>query len=116
MITDLMPVIELNGSPRERGRIHGEEVRQVIDGLLRAWYEDLGSFGLEGQSEFVNDPEEYLKEFLSESSYMKSIKRWAPDLLEEVRGIAEGAGQSFETMLAFQLLDEEAMQIQRVNH
>ena len=29
-----------------------------------------------------------------------------PDLLEEVRGIADGAGVDFDTMYAYQLVDE----------
>lgn len=44
--------------------------------------------------------------FLAETDYLPSIRRWVPDLLDEVRGIAAGAGQNFEEMLLFQLMDE----------
>ena len=34
------------------------------------------------------------------------MKRWTPDLIEEVKGLADGAGIDFDTMLVFQWIDE----------
>ena len=34
------------------------------------------------------------------------MKKWTPDLVEEVKGLADGAGIDFDTMLVFQWIDE----------
>ena len=44
--------------------------------------------------------------FLKSTDFTPAIERWAPELLGEVRGIAEGADLPFETIFAFQLADE----------
>lgn len=38
---------------------------------------------------------------------MQAVSSHCPELLQEVRGIADGCGLDFETMFAFQLLPEE---------
>ena len=53
------------------------------------------------------EPDEYLAMFLAETDFLPAIERWTPDLLEEVRGIAEGAGVDFDYALVRQLSDEE---------
>src|SRR5262249_2509735 len=50
--------------------------------------------------------DEFIRRFLAGTDYLPSIKKWTPDLLEEVRGITEGSGIAFETVLTFQLVDE----------
>ena len=42
-----------------------------------------------------------------ETDYVSAISRRTPDLLEEVRGIAAGAGVDPDLLFALQLLDEE---------
>ena len=44
---------------------------------------------------------------LGATRFLPAIEAATPDLLEEVRGIAEGAAVSFERILAFNLMDEE---------
>jgi len=53
------------------------------------------------------DPDEYISEFLENTNFPVAIKKWTPGLLEEVKGIAEGSGVDYETMLAYQFVDEE---------
>jgi len=93
-------VLVLNGSARERGRVHGEVLRPEIEGYLEGWKatlaEDLGF-----------SPDEYLMQFLEDTRFLAAIERWTPDLLEEVKGISEGSGVDFRTVLAVQLGDEE---------
>ena len=107
MKTSEIPVIELSGTPRERGRLYGETARPLIARAMEAWREDLGNFNQGNASAKNQNPDAYLGEFLSQTHYMKSIQQWAPALLEEVKGIAEGAGQDFQNILALQLIDEE---------
>ena len=107
MKTAELPVIELSGSPRERGRIHGETAKPLIADMIEYWQADLGNYGKNSVRSKPVDPNSYLDQFLSQADYLSAIKRWAPDLLEEVKGIAEGSGQTFENILGLQLVDEE---------
>ena len=47
-----------------------------------------------------------ISEFLHVTDFIPAIKKWTPDLLDEVKGIADGSGQTFETIFAYQLPDE----------
>ncbi|MFZ5918215.1 MAG: C45 family autoproteolytic acyltransferase/hydrolase [Chloroflexota bacterium] len=95
-----IPFLTLAGAPRERGRIHGETLRPTIHEHKARWQHEL-------RSELGMEPEEYIALFLAETDFVPAIERWTPDLLEEVRGIAEGAGVGFEYTLVRQLSDEE---------
>lgn len=95
-----LPVLHLKGTPRERGRIHGETLRHRIKELVSLWKDEL-------RNQVKINPDVYLMEFLEKTSFTKAIKTWTPDLLKEVEGIAEGAGIEFNAMLAYQLVDEE---------
>lgn len=93
-------VVEAAGAPREAGRAHGEAARDLIATGIERWLARIGRDHREG-------PEAYLAGFLAATDYLPAVRRHTPDLLEEVAGIAEGAGQPFATILAFNLLDEE---------
>ena len=51
--------------------------------------------------------DDYLARFVESTDYLPAIERWASPLLEEVRGIGEGAGIPFRDIYAYQLMDEE---------
>ena len=102
-----LPVIELSGTPRERGRIYGESAKPLIAQVVEAWRENLGNFGKNNVGTKPIDPNSYLDQFLAQTDYLTAIEKWTPDLLEEVKGIAEGSGQAFENILGLQLMDEE---------
>jgi isopenicillin-N N-acyltransferase like protein len=91
-------VVALSGSGHERGLQHGRLLRAEIARLVELWKADL-----RGASA---DPDALIRRFLAETNFQPAIRKWTPDLLNEVRGIAEGSGQPFDTILAFQLLDE----------
>lgn len=95
-----MEVLLLEGSPRERGRTHGESLRTLIERHVDVVRDDIRS--VTGQ-----DPDQYIEQFLCDTDLLSAIRRWTPALLEEIRGIAEGAGLDFEPVLMLQLLDEE---------
>ncbi len=107
MKTSNMPVIELFGSPLERGRIYGEVARELINEIVESWREDLGKFGQNSTTTKSLNADEYLTQFLSQTQYLNSIEQWAPQLLEEVKGIAEASGQTFDNIMGLQLMDEE---------
>jgi isopenicillin-N N-acyltransferase-like protein len=100
-------VVVLEGSPRQRGLTHGRTLRrQIVDGIA-AW-----KAGLE-QSHHM-DADLFIKGLLAKTNFVPAIQRWTPDLIEEVRGIAEGSGVDFDTIFAFQLLDESWAHAKRV--
>jgi len=107
MNTDHMPILDLKGSPIERGLCYGETQKQSIACSLESWLEDLGSFSYDSQCSSKVNPDDYLRLFFSQTKYISAIKRWAPDLLEEIKGIAEAASQPFEHVLGLNLMDEE---------
>lgn len=107
MKTSDMPVIELNGTPRERGRIYGESAKSLIAEIVQQWRSDLGNFLSNSTGAQVIDSDDYLKEFLSKNFYINAIEQWSPHLLEEVKGMAEASEQDYEHILGLQLFDEE---------
>lgn len=97
---DNLQVLVLDGSPRKRGQIYGEAQRSKIKEAINRWK------GFFPKFKHMN-PDEYIRRFLEETKFFPAIKKWTPDLLEEVKGIGEGAGVDFLTIYAFQLMDEE---------
>jgi isopenicillin-N N-acyltransferase like protein len=93
-------ILELSGTPRQRGRIHGEVLKNEIHELLALWKEFL-------VAENKLDPGEYIRDFLQHTDFIPAINKWTPGLLEEVRGTAEAAGVDYAGLFAFQLQDEQ---------
>jgi hypothetical protein len=91
-------VVDLAGSPYERGRTLGATRSAAIGRCLDEWKASLRGVG---------DPETYLARFVAETGFEASVREHAPDLLDEVRGMAHGAGQPEHVMFAAQLMDEE---------
>jgi isopenicillin-N N-acyltransferase like protein len=91
-MTQGLRVVDVAGSPREIGTAHGEELREVI---------------AEGIERWPGRDEKYVDTFLASTDFVKAIESFTPSLLDEVRGIAEGSRQRFETVLAYQMMDEE---------
>jgi isopenicillin-N N-acyltransferase like protein len=94
-----MRVVALTGSPRDRGRVHGEELRGEIAANMDRWRAAL--------ARDVGDPNAYVERFLAETEHRAAIERDTPGLLDEVHGLAEGAGIPFAECFAYQLMDEE---------
>jgi hypothetical protein len=97
---DDVRVVEVGGTPRERGRAHGEALRPLIHEGVERWQQRI-------QQTTRTAPVEYVERFLATSDFLPAIEKWAPDLLEEVRGIAEGGSLPFDVAYAYQLMDEE---------
>src|SRR2546421_4547172 len=94
-----LKVVDLEGSPYHRGLVHGQTLRKEIVQLVQIWKTNLAET-------FKVDADRLISAFLKQTDYVPAIRRWTPDLLEEIRGIADGSEMPFNTILAFQLLDE----------
>jgi hypothetical protein len=99
MSTDL-PIVRCAGGPRRRGLAHGVALRTLIQATLDRWLTAL-------QRLDRPDPQAYLHDFLQQTEYAAAMERWTPDLLDEIRGIAEGSAVPFNDLFAYNLLDEE---------
>jgi isopenicillin-N N-acyltransferase like protein len=94
-----LPILHLNGTPYENGFQHGAIMKNRIIKLIRLWRKDI-------EDNYQIPADEFIKMFLDSSDYISAIKKWTPDLLEEIKGISAGSGIDFKTIFAFQLTDE----------
>lgn len=100
MHTSELKVIEFLGSPRENGRVHGEILADEIRTYLERLEADIASrHGM--------DLKVFAEGFLQWSGHWRAVEKWAPDLAEEVSGIAEGAGLDETTARLLQHIDEQ---------
>ena len=98
-------VLVLRGTPKERGRVHGESLRPMIFEVLDRWKYQLGQ-------QLRGDPDELVNEFVEGTGFISAVEKWTPHLLEEVEGIADGAGADFNDIFALQLMDEGGWYLQ----
>ncbi len=80
--------------------MHGELLREPIAALIERWGDML-------ERAHGVDRRRYLDLFHARTRYRATLERAAPTVIEEVRGIAEGANAPFLTLLAFQHVNEE---------
>jgi len=85
----MFPVVEVSGGAFERGRIHGERARGRVE-ISLANYARLFSFNGMAWEEAQRRSE----------GYRDVIGSFDPDLVEEMEGIARGAGRPFSEILA----------------
>jgi len=85
-----MPLVEIAGPPRERGREYGEQARATIERSI-AWYSE----------QFTATAS------LSWETVLANARRWEPfvesylpEAIDEMKGIAEGSGRTYEEILA----------------
>jgi len=93
-------ILALEGSPRERGRQRGTALKSLIwERLERLKYGAIvSSLGM--------DPDALIERFMRETAHVAAAEKWTPHLLEEVRGIGEGAGIGFEPAFLLSSTDE----------
>lgn len=77
------PLIEVSGPPVERGRSYGELARDRIQGSIELYVGSLSKRGL-AKPEILD----------MAIDFAPRVRDWAPHLLDEMEGIAEGAGVS----------------------
>ncbi|MFD2200416.1 C45 family autoproteolytic acyltransferase/hydolase [Shivajiella indica] len=91
--------VTFSGSGYELGMQHGQFFKKEIGEIVFKWRESV-------KDQLEREADEVLKEFFAYADFEGSIKKWTPDLYEEVRGIADGSGQDFDQIMVFNLLDE----------
>src|SRR5262245_57332293 len=94
-----LEVLVLQGSPFQRGLTQGRTLQRQIRQLVQLWKADLAQ-------RYKTEADTFIKRFVRETDFSPALKKWAPDLLEEIRGLAAGSGVEGDTMFAFQFIDE----------
>ncbi len=90
------PLLKLRGAPRERGRAHGEAARGMIQSIVAEHF----AF-LEYSAAHILGAALSRAQILQVSDqYVPACERFAPDLVDEVRGIAEGSNVSFREVFS----------------
>lgn len=82
------PLVEVSGSPYERGLSHGRQVAERVRGSVAIYARSLNKLGF---------PAARLRALLE--SFTREVESFEPAYIEEMRGIALGAGVSFEDVL-----------------
>lgn len=84
------PIVTVSGGPRERGRQYGEQARAQIEASIDYYAAYF--------SAYLGVPWE---EVCTRCGvWVPAVDAFAPELIEEVRGIADGAGRSFAEVFA----------------
>ncbi len=94
-----LPILHLSGTPYENGFQHGKIMKNRIIELVGLWKKEI-------EVNYQMPADEFIKMFLDSTDYIPAIQKWTPDLLEEIQGISAGSGIDFNTIFAFQLIDE----------
>jgi isopenicillin-N N-acyltransferase like protein len=85
-----LPLIEISGSPRERGRQYGEQAREQIERSI-AWYSEQFSATASLSWDVV---------LANARRWEPLVEAYLPEALPEMQGIAEGSGFRYEEILA----------------
>ncbi len=85
-----IPILLTGGDPRERGRQHGELARDRVGLSVERYMERFQHFAGLSASEVR----------ATAARFAPFISEYDPDLLEEIKGVAEGAGFAIEELLA----------------
>jgi hypothetical protein len=100
MDTMELAVLRFDGPPASRGRAHGETLRSKIVELIELWGDNLERVhGL--------DRRRYVELLFERSGYEAALAQHASPVLDELNGIAQGAAVDYQTLLAFQHVNEE---------
>jgi isopenicillin-N N-acyltransferase like protein len=83
------PYIEVAGGPRERGRQYGEAARERVRASRKIYFPAFAARGLEWPR---------VRELAS--GFAAAVQGYEPAFVEEMRGIADGAGVEFEEIVA----------------
>lgn len=104
-----LKIVNFEGSGYEIGLQHGKELKNEIADIIVEWKKNTSEI-------LKKDADEILKDFYAYANFEKDIKKWTPELYEEVRGIADGSNQKFKDVLILNLLDEFWVYVDNINN
>jgi hypothetical protein len=98
--TRSLPLFRLEGTGRQRGEAYGEQARHLVQASALRWAE-LAS------TQLTISLERYLALLIEGTGFENAARRVAPDLVDEVDGIAAASGVERRHVLALNLMDED---------
>jgi isopenicillin-N N-acyltransferase-like protein len=93
-------VVRIEGSGRQRGEAYGEQARALVHESVERWTDLVAR-----QVPFPID--RYVGELVEKAGFVSTAARLAPDLVDEIEGIAAASGADRQLVLALNLLDED---------
>lgn len=96
LATDPLPVISVAGTPREVGAQHGELLRDRIELAVEQYLERFDHFADLDRAAARREARRYIE----------PIREFDSEILEEIEGIADGAGLALEDVLAINCRSE----------
>jgi isopenicillin-N N-acyltransferase like protein len=94
---NVYPIVELSGQPYDIGFKHGEVLKTRVQGNVKRFFALMNQYSPSTTKQAI---------FKAARKFAVPVERWGPDLLEEIRGIADGAGLMFEEVFALNCLTE----------
>ena len=107
--------IDVSGSPAERGALLGKELGDEVREVLKTWRHELHSRFAQPVAENPTNTQsddaaveswvgEFVASFLAGTEYgsTTALERWAPGVVEELRGLADSASVSYDELLCMQ--------------
>ncbi|UII81125.1 C45 family peptidase [Flagellimonas sp. CMM7] len=91
--------MNFSGTGYKLGLQHGSQLKEEIAAIIKAWKTNTSK-------QLGKDANEVVADFFEYANFIKAIKRWTPELYEEIIGISDGSGQSFRDVFVLNLLDE----------
>ncbi len=85
-----IPVISVSGSPYDLGFQHGRQAKRAIQENVRFYMDLWECFGGLKRDQVLKDAQKFIP----------YIEKLPPELLEELKGVAEGSGLQFEEIVA----------------
>lgn len=103
LTTDPVPFLSISGTPLERGRQHGDLIRERVRLGVDRYMERFAHF-----AELTREQAQR-----AARAFMTPIEAYDPEILEEIAGIAEGADLPFEDVLAMNCRSELMFGVRR---
>jgi isopenicillin-N N-acyltransferase-like protein len=94
-----VPVIELTGNGYQRGLQHGKALKNEIAEVFKKWKENIENISKQNADSIID-------QFYNATNFVPTIKKWTPEIYDELKGISQSSGQSFKDIFCFQLVDE----------
>src|SRR5438552_2251699 len=92
-------VVQISGTPAERGYQHGAALSGAIGRFYERWMSEASA---------KQDPLQERDVLSYAGSHLPETRAYAPDLVEEVEGIAAGSDVTFEKVWFLNCFDEAA--------
>ncbi|MDA4114070.1 MAG: C45 family peptidase [Thaumarchaeota archaeon] len=96
------PVLKLSGKPYDIGYQHGDALKTQVQGNIKKVFALIDQYAPGTTRPLI---------IRAARKFVKPAQRWSPELVEEIRGIADGAGVTFDEVFALNSLSELSLNI-----